>query len=59
MGAILLAVGSVILIMGGLFALSKSDDPVEKRKDADDREESSGRLVLDDYKQIWPKEVKL
>ena len=56
---ILIACAVVVFVVGMLFLLSKSDDPVEKRKDADDREESSERLVLNDYKQIWPKEVKL
>jgi hypothetical protein len=49
---------AVVLIVGGLFLLSKSNDPVEEKKDADDREQSSERIDLE-YTPFWKKEIEL
>jgi hypothetical protein len=58
--SILIALAVCVSVVAGLFLLSKSEDPVEKKKNDDDREETSERIVyMSGYKPMWEKDIEL
>jgi hypothetical protein len=58
--SILIALAVCVSVVAGLFLLSKSEDPVEKKKNDDDREETSERIVyMSGCKPMWEKDIEL